>query len=472
MTAVVGDANSLVSTALEQYNKPVNQILQVPKDALNEAFDISRFAGTLEVENINAFDAIDALLLVNDTVGAFNEKYDQLRYLAMATQEQLSVLEGLANSSSGNEEFRDACKSVAGLIVETANMSLSEMKTEGVFTGLDKLAESLGSKAVGVLRNLIPGMAVADIIVGGTKFITNTLFNADALANDEIMLKAFEYIDNIVKREMKDSEDKFNSDPTAENAIEFMAYADFYQTLSAYGCDLAIQYMDDYKNAGLSGIFGTDVSEDREAAENIRGYVLDWDFYNPNGTDIAKYLRVTISTSPSGWAEEYVNKAIDLNILQDYMQNNYQNNITRAEFCSLMTFCLEAKTGESIDTIIDRYGDPGLQTPFDDCMYTFAAYMSRLGIVNGVGNNNFNPLGEITRQEAAIMLMRAAEVLGYDVSAPETDLAGVADWAADGVNFVVDRGIMTGTDNGFEPEGTYTKEQAITTMVRFYENVK
>lgn len=97
--------------------------------------------------------------------------------------------------------------------------------------------------------------------------------------------------------------------------------------------------------------------------------------------------------------------------------------------------------------------------------------MSRLGIVTGMGDNTFYPLGEITRQQAATMLMRAAEVLGYDVSAPETNLSGVADWAADGVNFVVDRGIMTGTDNGFEPEGTYTKEQAITTMVRFYENL-
>lgn len=63
-----------------------------------------------------------------------------------------------------------------------------------------------------------------------------------------------------------------------------------------------------------------------------------------------------------------------INILKDYMQNNYQNNITRAEFCSLMIFCLEAKTGESIDALIEKYGDPGLQTPFDDCMYTFVAF--------------------------------------------------------------------------------------------------
>ena len=97
--------------------------------------------------------------------------------------------------------------------------------------------------------------------------------------------------------------------------------------------------------------------------------------------------------------------------------------------------------------------------------------MSKLGIVTGMGDNTFYPLGEITRQQAATMLMRAAEVLGYDISAPETTLEGVAAWATDGVNFVVDRGIMTGTENGFEPEGTYTKEQAVTTMVRFYENL-
>ena len=70
------------------------------------------------------------------------------------------------------------------------------------------------------------------------------------------------------------------------------------------------------------------------------------------------------------------------------------------------------------------------------------------------------------------MLCAAAEVMGYDTAVPQTNLTGVSSWAKEGVNFVVDSGIMTGTDKGFEPQGTYTKEQAIVTMVRFFENLK
>ena len=81
-------------------------------------------------------------------------------------------------------------------------------------------------------------------------------------------------------------------------------------------------------------------------------------------------------------------------------------------------------------------------------------------------------MGEISREEAAVMLCRAAQVVDCNISAPTTNLNGVSNWAIDGVNFVVDRGIMTGTDFGFEPKGKYTKEQAITTFVRFIENLK
>ena len=70
------------------------------------------------------------------------------------------------------------------------------------------------------------------------------------------------------------------------------------------------------------------------------------------------------------------------------------------------------------------------------------------------------------------MLTRATNVIDYNTSVPATDLAGVAEWARDSVKFVVDRNIMTVTDHDFESESTYTKAQAITTMVRFYENLR
>lgn len=99
--------------------------------------------------------------------------------------------------------------------------------------------------------------------------------------------------------------------------------------------------------------------------------------------------------------------------------------------------------------------------------------MACLGIVNSVSESEFNPLGEITREEAAVMLYRAAQFLNHDLwPIKQPTLEGISFWASDGVRFVMENGIMTGTDNGFEPQGKYTKEQAITTFIRFIENLK
>ena len=104
--------------------------------------------------------------------------------------------------------------------------------------------------------------------------------------------------------------------------------------------------------------------------------------------------------------------------------------------------------------------------------YEYADYMFKLGIANGVSVTEFNPLGEITREQAATMLMRTADVLGYDTSYNTSVESGVSSWATEGVGFVTENGIMNGTGNGFEPQGKYTKEQAIATFVRMYDNLK
>ena len=65
-------------------------------------------------------------------------------------------------------------------------------------------------------------------------------------------------------------------------------------------------------------------------------------------------------------------------------------------------------------------------------------------------------------------LTRAAKVLGFDTTGAVSTEAGVSSWAAEGVGYVTQNGIMNGTGNGFAPKGKYTKEQAIATFVRLY----
>lgn len=83
----------------------------------------------------------------------------------------------------------------------------------------------------------------------------------------------------------------------------------------------------------------------------------------------------------------------------------------------------------------------------------YAGYVgtaSSQGIVNGVGNNKFNPDGTITRQEAAAMVARAAKIMGLDTSVEDADEVlllfsdggSVASWAKDSVAWCYESGIL------------------------------
>ena len=245
----------------------------------------------------------------------------------------------------------------------------------------------------------------------------------------------------------------------------------FYKSLCKYGCKATENFFKHYDEAFVTKMTGNNQSDRIDIVQYIAESIDDWNLYDSTGLDISKYLRNVVSETPSEWAKEYVEKAKNYGFLWPDMQNNYQNNITRAEFCMLLYNTMALKDTVKFEEVINS-ANKKITVEFDDVLFYYVTQVAKMGIINGTGNNKFEPLGEITREQAAKMLCAAAEVMGYNTTAPQTDLTDVSDWAKEGVNFVVNSGIMTGTDNGFEPQGTYTKEQAITTMVRFFENLK
>ena len=104
---------------------------------------------------------------------------------------------------------------------------------------------------------------------------------------------------------------------------------------------------------------------------------------------------------------------------------------------------------------------------FSDCDSEAVAVASALGIVNGVGHGQFAPERFLTRQQAATMLARAAAYLGYEPNGESVEFADAdtfADWAAEEVP------LMQGKTGGiFDPNGYYTVEQAVVTMLRMVQ---
>ena len=119
------------------------------------------------------------------------------------------------------------------------------------------------------------------------------------------------------------------------------------------------------------------------------------------------------------------------------------DTMTRAQFAAIVVrgLGLPQKTGSTFSDVTS--GDW-----FAPYVGTACAY----GIVNGRSAAVFDPNGTITRQEAAVMVARAARLCGLDteldaaavrdVLAQFTDYTTSADWARQGLAFCYRQGVL------------------------------
>jgi len=170
------------------------------------------------------------------------------------------------------------------------------------------------------------------------------------------------------------------------------------------------------------------------------------------------------SNFPSLWAQEQVNMAIAKGLVPGHLQSNFTQAATRAEFCALAVRVYEAVKGE----IAGR-------TRFTDTSDSNVEKAAFIGIVNGVGNNRFDPDAQLTREMAAVMLANLANAIGQPLpqKAPTfADNNEASAWALESIGRVQAAGVMSGTgDNMFSPKQPYTREQSIITVMRVFNDM-
>ena len=184
--------------------------------------------------------------------------------------------------------------------------------------------------------------------------------------------------------------------------------------------------------------------------------------------------------APSTWAEEYVKKADDFQIINK-SEKQYHQNITRQEFAYIITDSVYACLNKMNITPPEFSKNPVFSdVPADDYLYT--AY--EMGIIKGVSDTEFAPLQFITRQEIAVMMHRAisyidtlakteqhlphaGELTGY------TDISDISSYALLSVGILTSAGILKGTsETTISPLDNTTVEQAIILAVRAVELFK
>jgi len=170
------------------------------------------------------------------------------------------------------------------------------------------------------------------------------------------------------------------------------------------------------------------------------------------------------SSQPSRWAEEDVSLAIWSGLVPSHLQSDYTQATTRAEFAALAVALYENQRGSITGrvTFVDT----------DDVNVQKAAH---IGVVEGIGNNRFDPHSSLTREQAAAMLTRLAVAVDSPLPsrAPTfVDNDRISWWASAYAGQVQGAGIMEGIGgNRFSPQGTYTREQSIVTILRLFTMV-
>ena len=117
--------------------------------------------------------------------------------------------------------------------------------------------------------------------------------------------------------------------------------------------------------------------------------------------------------------------------------------MTRAEFAAITVRALglPIKVNNTFTDVTEN-----------DWFYSYVNTAYYYGIVNGVSDAEFNPSGTITREEAAVMVARAAKLCGIDtdIEVPEArdilagflDYVKASDWAVGSLAFCYDNEIL------------------------------
>lgn len=172
----------------------------------------------------------------------------------------------------------------------------------------------------------------------------------------------------------------------------------------------------------------------------------------------------------SGWAVQEIEKAKKYGLIDEAAQINYQDYITREEFCELMVRLFTALTGKDIDS-------PN-NSPFIDTDNPFIIKAYTLEIIKGVNDGIFDPKGYITREQLAAMINRLISAINPAVVEGQyllmfKDAGKISSWAKKAVACITSKGIMRGVgQNTSMPGAAVTWEQAIALAVRVYDLLK
>ena len=217
------------------------------------------------------------------------------------------------------------------------------------------------------------------------------------------------------------------------------------------------------------------IPDDNELIVNITVSYIDISLHDESGS-----VTVTINALyfgddgdghlplvlPSGWARAGVEEAMERGLTAPSALHNVKSILRREVCAELLVAAYERLYGPIRLPIALADQRPGL---FDDTANVDATKMAYLGIMTGTGTRRFDPGGDMTREQWAVILHRLLAEAQLETVREDLyyqDAGQIASWATEAVDFVSRHGIMEGSGGRFMPKEKVTCEQAIVSILR------
>ncbi len=169
------------------------------------------------------------------------------------------------------------------------------------------------------------------------------------------------------------------------------------------------------------------------------------------------------------WAKKYIELAVEKSLFSGTTETAFSPNasMSRGMFVTVL--------GRAYGIDPEKYDLSSFQDVSKSAYYSkYITWASENGLVQGVGNNSFNPNASISREEMAVMLAGYAKFAKTDLKTGNAeglnfkDADSISGWAKESVLTMYNAGILTGNENQFLPKGQATRAEAATVLVKMF----
>ena len=144
----------------------------------------------------------------------------------------------------------------------------------------------------------------------------------------------------------------------------------------------------------------------------------------------------------SHWAYSFIDRLSCSGFVNGYTDGNFNpdNYITRGEFITVVTRAFGIDNSEAICSFMD--------VDKESWYYPYIASAYQKGIVSGINYDFFAPERNISRQDAAVIIVNLYKYLGADIDASNlnfTDNKTILDYARNSVGYLTEKGVINGS---------------------------